>query len=175
MSDAQRKRVAEVRKYEVSNVTYVSIHAHPLYIKDYLLDHKCKQAHLTMPREGDRSTPLWQKTTYTVYLRIAIIVASGLALTAAAIALNTALHKQEDDDPATIAGNDVEENPDSDSERRNGANILRETIGSLIAATSATILIQTMLILVTKFSPYIYEPAGSTHLCIQLVVSFNLS
>ena len=99
-------------------------------------------------------------------------VASILTLTAAAIALNEALHEDSttEDSHATDTTDGGE---DADTERPDSTKPPVEVAaGSLIAATAATILSQMVLALVTKLGPYIYGLADIIHLCIQVTVSY---
>ena len=92
-------------------------------------------------------------------------VASCLALTASAIALNTALNT---DEPATER--------EEDDAGGGSWTCLRETYavsGELIAMTVVTMLVETAFILVTKWGPF--ESADGMHLCLQLLVSLCAS
>lgn len=144
-----------------------------------------------MERGQARSATMWQKLIYTMYLRVAIIVsyligyvmmysvsskmfsygwcatqvASSLALIAASIALNGALHEE---DPA-MEGEGAE--PSS------GWSFQRETLavaGTLIATSAVAIVVQSAFVLATKWGPLVYELGDGARLCVQLTVRRRL-
>lgn len=88
-------------------------------------------------------------------------VASGLALIAAAIALNGAL---DEDDPAfAVEG----------SHSPVGWSFKRATLavtGTTIAASAVAVVVQTVFIILTRWGPHVYELGDGIHFCIQSVV-----